>query len=612
MKRYIILQIATLLALLPLTAQVMWSEPITTDMGGGRYNISTTAKIDNGWHIYGIDDYDNAPISTSLSLTLPTGVELVGGVKSSTPAVKYYDELFEKEIGYYNTELTLSQEILVQHTTHQDIGITVEWMSCSQGECMPPQEVIFELPTPSAQTMALWRAIVEAILWGLAALLTPCVFPMVPMTISYFVKSEGGRWRALLYGVFIVLLYTLPIAVVIVVTYIVGGDAVMGDIFNFLSTHWLPNLIFFAIFILFAASFLGAFELTLPSSWVNRSDRAGDKGGVVGVFFLALTLVLVSFSCTGPIVGSVVISSTRGEFWMPILTMFIFSLSFALPFMLLALFPSALRSMPKSGGWLASVKIVLGFLEIALALKFLSVADQTYHWGILSREIYLAIWIVTFTLLGLYLLGKIRFKGDAEASNIGVVRLFLAIATLSFVVYILPGMWGAPLPALSGYLPPPSSVERGVKEIQYYGLSRGEADAREQQKPMLVYLTGYGCVNCRAMEQRVWSNPEVRRILDQKYIVVPLYMDDKRELPQNEWVKLPNGRELKSIGRINSHMAIERWGVNAQPYYIVVGLNGEELLPPRGYDLSVEGYVEFLNRGVENFNKIYKLEDKKL
>lgn len=312
--------------------------------------------------------------------------------------------------------------------------------------------------TPRSAAEPLWSAIIEAILWGFAALLTPCVFPMIPMTVSFFLKGSGnrarGRLMAALYGVCIVALYTLPIAVIILITKLVGGDAITADIFNWLATHWIPNVIFFLVFMVFAASFFGAFEITLPGWLVNKSDSKADKGGLVGLFFMALTLVLVSFSCTGPIVGSVLIKSTSGEVWAPVITMFAFSVAFALPFTLFALFPSVLNNLPKSGGWLNSVKVVLGFLELALGLKFLSVADQTYHWGILDREVYLALWIVIFTLLGFYLLGKIRFKHDSEVQSVGVTRLLLAIVTFSFVVYLLPGMWGAPLRGLSGYLPP--------------------------------------------------------------------------------------------------------------------------------------------------------------
>ena len=406
-----------------------------------------------------------------------------------------------------------------------------------------------------------WGLILEAILWGFAMLLTPCVFPMVPMTISFFVKGNenpaAGKFKALMYGLFIVLLYTVPISVIIGLTWIFGGSAVTADIFNWLATHWLPNIIFFVVFMIFAASFFGAFEIVLPSKLVNSTDKKSDKAGLAGVFFMALTLVLVSFSCTGPIVGTVLIKSTSGEFWTPMVTMLAFSVAFALPFTLLALFPSLLKNLPKSGGWLNSVKVVLGFIEVALGFKFLSVADQTYHWGILDREIYLAIWIVCFTLLGFYLLGKLRFKYDDEVKHIGVGRLALAIVDFAFVVYMIPGMFGAPLKGLSGYLPPletqdfvlnstaadsssagnitapqagltaPPIASDGPLPLHPWADRASGADilppqlklphglsgydniddalvvAKATGKQVFVDITGHGCVNCREMEARV-------------------------------------------------------------------------------------------------------------
>ena len=316
----------------------------------------------------------------------------------------------------------------------------------------------------ASNSKSLWGVILEAIIWGFVALLTPCVFPMVPMTVSFFLKGNGGsksrgRFLASFYGFCIVALYTLPIAVIILVTYLIGGDAITADIFNWLATHWIPNVLFFIIFMVFAASFFGAFEITMPSWMVNKSDAKSDKGGLIGVFFMALTLVLVSFSCTGPIVSSVLIKSTQGDVWEPIITMFAFSAAFALPFTIFAFAPSLLKDLPKSGGWLNSVKVVLGFIELALGLKFLSVADQVYQWGILDREVYLALWIVIFALLGLYLLGKLRFAHDTPEDHLSVKRLFLSIVVFSFVVYMIPGMWGAPLKALSGYLPPIESID---------------------------------------------------------------------------------------------------------------------------------------------------------
>ena len=510
-------------------------------------------------------------------------------------------------------------------------------------EVTPAAEAAEAAPVKDAAgSKGLWALIIEAILWGFAALLTPCVFPMVPMTVSYFLKGEGGaamgRLRASLYGLFIVLLYTVPIAAIILITRIVGGDAVTADIFNWLATHWLPNIIFFLVFMVFAASFFGAFEITMPSWMVNKTDSKADTKGIGGIFFLALTLVLVSFSCTGPIVGSVLIKSTSGEFWAPIITMLAFSVAFALPFTLFALFPSVLKKLPKSGGWLNSVKVVIGFIEVALGMKFLSVADQTYHWGLLDREVYLAVWIVVFALLGFYLLGKIKFAHDSDLPYVGVGRLTLAIIVFSFVVYMIPGMWGAPLKALSGYLPPlttqdfvlgqhTAAVSAGTsasgshtlltvegKQPKYsdflhlphglegfFDLKEAEAYAAKVGKPLFIDFTGHGCVNCREMEARVWSDPRVLELLRNDYVICALYSDDKMELPESEWVTTESGKVLRSLGKINAHYALKTFGVNAQPYYVLQGRDGRMLVEPRGYDLDVEAFVDFLRRGVEAY-----------
>jgi len=552
-----------------------------------------------------------------------------------------------------------------------DIHGTLQWISCVGEECHSPEEMDYALspssaavdsaapeaspeqasvetapvskPAPSvgskpASSVAeasdapiqskgkgIWGLILEAILWGFAMLLTPCVFPMVPMTVSFFIKgSENkaqGKFKALMYGLFIVLLYTVPIFLIIGITWLVGGSGVTADIFNWLATHWLPNIIFFVVFMLFAASFFGAFEITLPSKLVNSSDKKSDKAGLAGVFFMALTLVLVSFSCTGPIVGTVLIKSTSGEFWTPIVTMLAFSIAFALPFTLLALFPSLLKSLPKSGGWLNSVKVVLGFVEVALGFKFLSVADQTYHWGLLDREVYLAIWIVCFTLLGFYLLGKIRFKNDDKVEHIGITRLGLAIAVFSFVVYMIPGMFGAPLKALSGYLPPMETqdfvlssysgnrVAEPAENVKaeamlalphglqgYDNLDDAFAAARQSGKRVFVDITGHGCVNCREMEARVWSDPQVLQRLSENFEIVALYTDDKQKLPESEWLTTPEGKVLKDVGRVNSYIARTRFGVNAQPNYFILDAEGNVLAGPRAYDLSIPGFVEFLDK----------------
>ena len=489
-----------------------------------------------------------------------------------------------------------------------------------------PAEVSQAEPVPASSASSLWGLILEAVLWGFAMLLTPCVFPMVPMTISFFLKGSGsaaaGRFKAMMYGLFIVLLYTVPISAIIGVTWLVGGSGVTADIFNWLATHWLPNIVFFLVFMLFAASFFGAFEITLPSKWTNSADSKSDRKGLGGVFFLALTLVLVSFSCTGPIVGTVLIKSTQGEFWAPMVTMLAFSVAFALPFTIFALFPSLLKKLPRSGGWLNSVKVVLGFIEIALGLKFLSTADQTYHWGLLDREVYLAIWIVVFTLLGFYLLGKLRFKYDSPVEHLSVKRLVLAIAVFSFVVYMIPGMWGAPLKALSGYLPPMETqdfvIGQGsgtvsVSEAEastsgadgmitiahglraYDNIDDAVAAARRSGKRIFVDITGHGCVNCREMEARVWSDPEVLRMLREDFVILALYVDDKTRLPEDEQIVTESGRVLKDVGRLNSHIALTRFGVNSQPNYFVLDQNGDILRGPRAYDLDIPAYIEFLS-----------------
>ena len=482
-----------------------------------------------------------------------------------------------------------------------------------QGDNLQPAPEAADGPIQS-KGKSIWGLILEAILWGFAMLLTPCVFPMVPMTVSFFVKGNEnparGKFKALMYGLFIVLLYTVPISIIIGLTWLLGGSAVTADIFNWLATHWLPNISFFLVFMAFAASFFGAFEITMPSKLVNSSDKKSDKAGLAGVFFMALTLVLVSFSCTGPIVGSVLIKSTEGEFWSPMVTMLAFSVAFALPFTLLALFPSLLKSLPKSGGWLNSVKVVLGFIEIALGFKFLSVADQTYHWGILDREVYLAIWIVCFTLLGFYLLGKIRFKYDDEVKHIGIGRLGLAIAVFSFVVYMIPGMFGAPLKALSGYLPPletqdfvlgSAAPEADATLKLPHGLSaygtieEGLVAAKESGRKVFVDITGHGCVNCREMEARVWSDPQVLQRLKDNFVLVALYTDDKQKLPESSWVVTPDGKTLKDVGRVNSYIARSVFGVNAQPNYFILDADGKILAGPRGYDLSVPGFIDFLD-----------------
>ncbi|MEE3375584.1 MAG: cytochrome c biogenesis protein CcdA [Candidatus Cryptobacteroides sp.] len=605
--------------LLQLNPSVVWKAAVH-HTEGDRYQLVVTGQIGKDYYVHPMSD---PHVGTELEVTATDRVSPDG-----QPVEEYTPSEYKGApvvVGTY----VLKQELLLSGSGKLKVEGNVVWSACSGDYCQMPEEYSFSVPVEmpgqaghdGAQAGNLWSLILEAILWGFLMLLTPCVFPMVPMTVSFFIKQEkGGRFKALMYGVFIVLLYTVPICLIIGLTWLLGGETVTADIFNWLSTHWLPNILFFVIFMLFAASFFGAFEITLPSSWTTQADAKSDKGGLLGVFFLALTLVLVSFSCTGPIVGTVLIKSTQGEFWTPMVTMLAFSIAFSLPFALLAFFPSVLKKLPKSGGWLNSVKVVLGFVEVALGLKFLSTADQTYHWHLLDREVYLAIWIVCFALLGLYLLGKIRFKHDSPLEYIGVGRLALVIADFAFVLYLLPGMWGAPLKALSGYLPPLQTQDFVLGEgtastpvilseaknltgsevslphglTGYSKLEDGLAAAKEQGKKVFVDITGHGCVNCREMEARVWSDPRVLQKLQQDYVIVSLYVDDKTKLPESEWITTDKGKVLKDVGRVNSHLVLERFGVNSQPNYFLLDGEGNILRGPRGYNLDTDAFVDFL------------------
>ncbi len=629
---------------------VTWSSHVEK-AEGDVYKVIFTGKIADGYHTYTLTDEFSA---TEIMDAAVEGGELVGTPYEISTPTEETDEFGDPAKHYYN-EIIIAQDVRVASGNATYSG-TIFTNACTGGACKAEYydfnvkvggnasaaasatetiEPAEEAAPAGEKKGSIWGLILEAILWGFAMLLTPCVFPMVPMTVSFFMKgSENvaqGRFKAAMYGIFIVLLYTVPISVIIMLTRIIGGDAVTADIFNWLSTHWLPNIIFFIVFMIFAASFFGAFEITLPESIVNKSDKGSDKKGLAGVFFMALTLVLVSFSCTGPIVGSVLIKSTQGEFWEPMVTMLAFSVAFALPFTVLAFFPSLLKKFKKSGGsWLNSVKVVLGFVQGALGLKFLSVADQTYHWGILDREVYLAIWIVVFTLLGLYLLGKIRFAHDEPLEYLKVPRLALAIGVFSFVVYLIPGMWGAPLKALSGYMPPITTQDFVIGQNSgtanaveaapvtdseyglhlplglqgYFSLEDGLEAAKKAGKPVFVDVTGHGCVNCREMESRVWSDPTVLGMLKNDFVIVALYTDDKQKLDKEDYVTdAESGKVYKDLGRANSYLARTMWNVNAQPNYILLSPDGEMLVPVHGYDLSIDGFVEFLQSGLDAYGK---------
>ena len=615
------------------TPQIEWRGAVVAQEGN-IYHLEFTCSVPAGWHIYDVKEYNNGPISTSVKLE--GEAKAIGALTLTSNVKEEYDSAFGMVIGTCEGAVSMLLKVEFNAAAPKQIKAIIEWQACREGACSAPEEQEINITLPATAELnsganttttgsirdaqsskSLWSTILEAILWGFVALLTPCVFPMVPMTVSFFLKKSGdktkGRFMAMMYGLSIVALYTIPIAIIILITYFAGGDSGIVFIFNWLATHWIPNLLFFIIFMIFAASFFGAFEIVMPTSLVNKADAKSEKGGLFGVFFMALTLVLVSFSCTGPIVGTILIKSTQGEIWEPIITMLAFSAAFALPFTIFAFVPSLLKNLPKSGGWLNSVKVVLGFLELALGLKFLSVADQIYGWGILDREVYLALWIVIFTLLGFYLLGKIRFANDSPAGHLTVTRLILSIIVFSFVVYMIPGMWGAPLKAISGYLPPIESQDFVISSNsvatdgaaksstisnsnKVYNFKEALRLSEQSGKPIFLDFTGKACVNCREMEARVLSNSRVQQILSENYIVLELYGDTRNPLPESEWVKTSGGTLLKTDGKVNSNLLLERYGVNAMPYYLLLDSKGNPLTAPRGYNLNVEEFIAYLQQ----------------
>ena len=637
---------------------------------GDTITVFFEAKIPEDWYMYSSDfDPKLGPMVTEFNFYENEQFERLGNVEAIGQKKKY-DELFEGEYTYFTKKAKFKQRFII-HSESPDIKGLVSYQICSDvnGQCIPFESdvAVFNnvlkkpLDTAKSDADASTPMVLEAfdndfettetegqgltfLLTfffisfgaGLIALLTPCVFPMIPMTVSYFTKSNTSRKKgiayAILYGVSIIAIYTI---VGTLFSVLFGADFA-----NFLSTHWIPNLFFFAIFIIFALSFFGLFEITLPNKFVNKIDSKSNKSGVLGIFFMAFTLVLVSFSCTGPIAGTILLQAANGDTIQPIVGMLGFSLAFALPFTLFAVFPNWLKSLPKSGGWLDTVKVVLGFIELALALKFFSIVDQVYHWDILNRDVYLALWIVIFAFLGFYLLGKITFPHEQKQQKTSVGRIISALLVFSFVVYLIPGLVGAPLKALAGYMPPLSSqsfvmnspqvtsisnntmktAECGVPKygdllelplgIQgYFDYTQALECAKKQDKPLFIDFTGHGCVNCREMEATVWSDPKVLKRLKEDYVVVALYVDEKTELPEKEWyVSAHDERLKKTIGGQNLDFMIQRLNANAQPYYTLVDTNGSLLNAPKGYDLSVQNFVEFLDNGLEEF-KIRNTKD---
>ena len=646
---------------------VKWKTAVEK-INDNEYYLVATASIEAGWKLYGQNIPPNGPVPTSFKYTQTPTFELVGKTEESKPIVKH-DKVFDMEIAYFYKQAVFKQRIkLLGELT--SIKAEVEFMSCNDSNCLPPDTVDLEFflsgtatanqgatpqftfgnntdanntvpATTVSQTtpkvpattpisrQGLWTIFFISFLSGFAALLTPCVFPMIPMTVSYFTKQSKtkakGIKNAVIYGISIIVIYVLLGSVV---TAIFGAD-----VLNALASNSLFNLIFFLILVVFAISFLGAFEITLPSSWSTKIDAQADRSGFIGIFFMALALAIVSFSCTGPIVGSLLVQAASQGGIAPIMGMFGFSLAIALPFALFAAFPGWLHSLPKSGGWMNTVKVVLGFLELALAFKFLSIADLVWdlHW--LEREVFIAIWIAIFGALSLYLFGKIRLPHDDATDRISVGRLLLGLVSLSFTVYLIPGLWGAPLSIISGFPPPQyysespygvghkgntattvtSSEElpQGAHLFQPYDIvtfndyQQGLEYAKQVGKPVLLDFTGKSCVNCRKMEDNVWGKPEVLNILKNKVVLISLLVDDKNELPENEVKpsKIREGKMIKTIGQKWSEFQALRYHSNSQPLYVLMGHDEQNLVPPVGYTPNVEKFSSWLHSGISAFGK---------
>ncbi len=673
---FIFLILSVLITQAQIQTPVKW-EFKTKVTGENIAELHFIASIDNGWHLYSQYLPDGGPMPTEFVFTKLEGVQLEGNGKTLEPTPKeVFDEMFKMKVKYFDKTATFIQKIKLTNSKPVTVSGTINFQACNEETCVPGEtEFSFEVPASTAQAKAtevkqetalstsnqesstisqtitetktivkptasnddfsgnnrsLWWFFIQAFAWGLLAILTPCVFPMIPMTVSFFMKSGSkGKFQALVYGISIVAIYVI---FGVLISVLFGAD--FG---NWLSTHWLPNVLFFLIFVVFAASFFGYFEIVMPSWLINKSVQKEDQGGIMGTIFMAFTLVLVSFSCTGPIVGTVVVQAVGGQILKPVVGMLGFSLAFAIPFTLFAFFPSWLNKMPKSGGWLNSVKVVIGFIELAFALKFLNVPDQTYHWGILDREVYLGFWIVIFAMMGFYLLGKIKFPHDSDYPVVrSFPRLLLIIVTFTFVVYLIPGLFGAPLKAISGWLPPTETqdfdINAIVRENQGGGPSVATGNLTEQpkyasklklphglqgyfdfdqalkvskdlKKPLFVDFTGHGCTNCREMENRVWSDPGVLKRLQENFVLVALYVDDKViEMPQNEWYTNKSGKQVKLLGKKNSEIQTEKFNTNSQPYYVILDSNGNLLVSPKAYDLDIEAFKKFLDSGAEAYN----------
>ncbi|KJD34883.1 thiol:disulfide interchange protein DsbD [Tamlana sedimentorum] len=663
MKR-ILLAVTVLIFSSTLFAQVLepvkWSTSVEK-ISDQEYVLVSKATIESGWHLYSQNVPENGPIPTSFIYDDGAGAIQIIGNTSEEEGHTVDDPVFEMKIKFFENTATFKQKIEVKETVETIEGF-VEFMVCDDTRCLPPTEVdlVFNLNNASAASdsasisgaktaatsiatsvassvtnnnaepkKGLWTIFFVAFLSGFAALLTPCVFPMIPMTVSFFTKQSKnkavGIKNAIIYGICIIVIYVL---LGTAVTGIFGADAL-----NALATNVWFNIIFFLLLVIFAVSFLGAFEIMLPNSWANKVDSQADRGGLVGIFFMALALAIVSFSCTGPIVGTLLVEAASKGGLAPIIGMLGFSLAIALPFALFAAFPGWLNSLPKSGGWLNTVKVVLGFLELALAFKFLSQADLVLQAHLLEREVFLAIWIAIFGALAFYLFGKIQLPHDSPLTHISVGRLGLGLIVLSFTIYMIPGLWGAPLNLISAF-PPPLEYSESPYGVGYTKVGggamvaahselpdgahllaphdilafndydKGLAYAKEVGKPVMIDFTGWACVNCRKMEQNVWPKPEVLNILKNDVVLISLYVDDKRPLEANEVTesKLRPGKQLKYIGQKWSELQTIKYKANSQPFYVLMDHDEENLVDPVGYTPDVEAYKNWLETGLNVFS----------
>jgi thiol:disulfide interchange protein len=632
--------------------------PVTWDFGvekkgAGKYELIFTATIEEKSHIYSMDIPQSGPIPTTFRFDSTDAYLLEGKPFEVTKAEEKFDEAFGFKIKTFEGKAEFRQKITINSPSITVKG-AVNFMACNNATCLPPTDVEFSIPvsdpdfmqtevlrasseTPPAEPPSgLLKFFLISLLAGFAGVLTPCVFPMIPMTVAFFSQGSENRtksfFKAIVFGVSIILIYS-SLGIIVSLTSAGAGFA------NTLSTHWIPNMLFFSLFVIFASSFFGAFEMVLPSRWVNSTDSKVDKGGILASFFMGLTTVIVSFSCTGPIIGVLLVQAATGDVLRPTIGMLGFGVAFALPFTLFALFPSVMNKLPKSGGWLNSIKVVLGFIMLAFSMKFLITIDSVYNFNIISRDIFLAIWIVIFSLMGFYLLGKVKFSHDSDLPYIGTFRLFLVIAVFSFVVYLIPGLFGAPLKGLSALIPPPETSKFNILKMisenrpvvisasnsaslsqdcstpkydnlfemplglkGYFDYWQGLECAKEQGKPVLIDFKGHACANCKLMEAKVWSDPEILQRLRDNFVIIALYVDDRTQLPENEWVVSSlDGKVKKTIGKINEDLEISKFKTNALPYYVIADHDGNPINKPMPTNLNVEEYKKWLDEGLALF-----------